>query len=347
MIKPKMLKQGDTIAVVSPSWGGPAVVPQRYLSGKRQLEQAFGVHVVEMPHAMSDPKWLADNPKARADDLMQAFSDPGIHAIIASIGGDDSIRLLPYIDLGIIHDHPKVFMGYSDTTVEHLACFTAGIVSFYGPSIMAGFAENGGIFPYMLNSVRKTIFSSEPIGRVEPNRAGWTVEHLDWAVPENQYRKRRLNPSEGWHYLQGDGAVTGRLIGGCLDVLDWLRGTPVWPGPETWQDSILFLETSEDAPPPQNVVWMLRALAAMGVLEQISGLLFGRPGGQLPMEQYAKYDEAVLQVVDHELGLKGLPVITNMDFGHTDPMLVLPYGVIAGIDCDKQEFTILESAVVE
>ncbi len=346
-IRPKKLQPGDKVAAISMSWGGPGTFPHRYGAGKRQLQETFELTVVETPHALSPPEWLECNPRARADDLMEAFADRSIKAIISTIGGDDSIRLLPYLDLDVIRRNPKIVMGYSDTTVTHLACLAAGLVTFYGPAIMSGFAENGGLFPYMVDSVRRTVFSSEPIGVIEPNTAGWTVEFLDWAEPENQSRKRKLTPSEGWNYLQGEGTWHGHLIGGCLEVLDWLRGTPVWPGAELWHDAMLFLETSEGAPSPTVVLRFLRTLAAMGVLKGLAGILFGRPGGQVPPEQFGEYDEAILQVVAQEEGLTELPIVTRMDFGHTDPMLVLPYGVQAEINCHQQRFAIVEGAVVD
>jgi len=300
---------------------------------------------VEMPHTLRDASWIYHNPQARADDLMQAFADPSIKAIISTIGGDDSIRILPFLDLDVIRSNPKIFMGYSDTTVTHMACVKAGLVSFYGPSIMAGFAENGGLFSYMVDSVYKALFSSSPMGSIAPNTEGWTVEFLEWAEPENQTRKRKLVPSTGWKFFQGKGCHRGHLIGGCFESLDWLRGTDFWPEPEMWQGAILFLETSEDAPPPTLVLRGLRTYAAMGILKELSGILFGRPGGQVPLEQFDEYDEVIDQVITKEQGLADLPVITRMDFGHTDPMFVLPYGIQAEIDCDTQRFTILENAV--
>jgi muramoyltetrapeptide carboxypeptidase LdcA involved in peptidoglycan recycling len=347
MIKPRKLGRGDKVAAISLSWGGPGVFPHRYEAGKRQLEESFGVRVVETPHALQSPSWLEENPQARADDLMEAFQDPSIKAIISTIGGDDSIRLLPCLDLEVIRSNPKILMGYSDTTVTHMACFAAGLVSFYGPAIMAGFGENGGLFHYMVDAVRRTLFSSEPVGVVEPNRDGWTVEFLDWADPENQSHRRKLNPTAGWNYLQGEGTRRGHLIGGCLEVLDWLRGTTIWPRAEVWQDAILFVETSEEAPSPMVVLRVLRALAALGILKPLAGILFGRPGGEVPPERFGEYDEVILQVVAGEEGLTELPIVTGMDFGHTDPMFVLPYGVQAEIDCDRQQFALVEPAVVD
>ena len=347
MIKPRKLHPGDKVAAVTLSWGGPSVFPGRYQAGKRQLEESFGVQVVEMPHTLSEADWLAKNPRARAEDLMQAFADPAIKAIISTIGGEDSIRLLPYLDLNVIRENPKIFMGYSDSTITHFACHKAGIGSFYGPSIMAGFGENGGLFPYMAESVRKTLFSSDPVGLLQPNTHGWTDERLEWGIPENQARKRSLQPCSGWKFLQGSGLRRGRLLGGCIEVLDWLRGTCVWPEDSEWDDTVLFLETSEDGPSPLDVARLLRALAAQGVLKRIAGLLFGRPGGEVGAEHFGEYDQAILDICVGEEGLSELPIVTNMDFGHTDPMLVLPYGVELQIDCDRREIAITENAVVE
>ena len=347
MQKPHRLHPGDKVAAISLSWGGPAAFPLRYAAGKKQLEDEFGLQVVETRHALRDEGWLKRNPQARADDLMEAFADPSIRAVISTIGGDDSIRILPYLDLDVLRAHPKIFMGYSDTTITHLAFYRAGLISFYGPAIMAGFGENGGLFPYLVDSVRRTLFSTIPPGEIKPNGDGWTVEHLDWADPANRTRSRKLNPAESWKFLQGQGVRRGRLLGGCIEVFDWLRGSPWWPVPEAWQDAILFLETSEEAPPPDEVERILRVYASLGILKQLSGLLFGRPGGQVPAERFGEYEQAILQVVREEEGLDELPVVTRMDFGHTDPMCVLPYGVLAEIDCTARRFSILEAGVVE
>ncbi len=95
------------------------------------------------------------------------------------------------------------------------------------------------------------------------------------------------------------------------------------------------------------VAQTLRSFAAMGILRRLSGILFGRPGGGVPEAGFSRYEDAILGVVNQEEGLSSLPIVTRMDFGHTDPMFVLPYGVLAQIDCDNQRFEILESAVVD
>lgn len=344
LLLPAMLRPGDTVAAISLSWGGPAVFPHRYTAGVQQLEQSFGVRVVPTAHALRDPQWLARNPQARAEDLMAAFADPAIKGIITTIGGDDSIRTLPYIDLSLIRANPKVFMGFSDTTVTHLACYAAGVASFYGPCIMVGIAENGGMLPFVERSIRRALFASEPVGAL-PVAEAWTVEHLDWAEPAHQQRRRVLTPSAGWRWLQGATPVEGRLLGGCIEVLDWLRGTSVWPDAEHWNGAVVFLETSEEAPSPLAVTRMLRALAACGALEQAAAVLFGRPGGGVPVEQFAAYDEALLGVIRDELGREDMPIVSRMDFGHTEPNSVLPYGARTRVDPIEQKIVIEEASV--
>ena len=345
MIKPRRLRRGSRVAAVSLSWGGPGAIPHRYAAGKRQFEEEFGGAVTETEHALRAPAWLARNPRARAEDLMAAFADPGVDGIIATIGGDDSIRLLPYLELNVIRNNPKVFMGYSDTTVTHCVCRAAGLVSFYGPSFMSGFAENTGMFPYMVDSVRRTLFESAPIGSLPQNESGWTVEHLDW-VPSNQSVARQLNPCTGWIFHQQEGVVEGRLFGGCVEVLDWLRGTPVFPSADSLDGAILFLETSEEAPPPAMLEQFIRSLAAMDCLQPLAGILLGRPGGQIDPATFPAYADTLCRTVREEYGLCELPIVSNMDFGHTDPMMVLPLGVRMRIDSERRELSILEAAVV-
>ncbi|MDE0196094.1 MAG: LD-carboxypeptidase, partial [bacterium] len=337
MIKPKRLRRGSRVAAVSLSWGGPGAFPHRYAAGKRQFEEEFGVAVTETAHALREPEWLARNPRARADDLMAAFADPNVDGIIATIGGDDSIRLLPYLDVNVIRANPKVLMGYSDTTVTHCVCRKAGVVSFYGPSFMAGFGENAGMFGYMVDSVRRTLFGADPIGLLPPNESGWTVEQMDWADPASQSVARTLDPCTGPVFHQHAGVAEGTLFGGCVEVLDWLRGTPVFPSADSLRGAILALETSEEAPPPEMLRQFLRSLAAMGCLQPLAGILLGRPGGQLDPALFPAYADTLCRTVREEYGLVELLIVSNVDFGHTDPMMVLPLGVRLRIDSERRE----------
>jgi muramoyltetrapeptide carboxypeptidase LdcA involved in peptidoglycan recycling len=143
--------------------------PFRYEAGKRVLADGFGLEVLEASHALAEPSWIYANPAARADDLMRAFSDPTIKGIVASIGGDDAVRLIPYIDLAVIRDNPKLFVGYSDPTVIHFGCLKAGLASLHGPTVMSGFAENAGMSPLSMTSFYRAAFEARAIGELPVN----------------------------------------------------------------------------------------------------------------------------------------------------------------------------------
>jgi len=343
MIKPRTLRPGDRVAAVSLSRGWPSVFPRAYWDGKRQLQEAFDIEVVESRHALADIDWLAAHPEARASDLMEVMKDPAIQGVVSTIGGDDSIRLLPFLDYSVIRQNPKIFLGYSDSTVTHFAFLKAGVTSFYGPSLMAGFDENGGLPSFTVESVRQMLFSPSPTALISPNSDGWTIASWDWGNEKRNQKMRAHQTCSGWRWLQGSGQHRGRLIGGCLEVMDWLRGTPVWPEPSMWRNSILFLETSEDQPSPTLVTHILRSLAATGAFNEVQGILYGRPYGE--EASFEAYDDALLHVLA-ELKLTSLPLITRMDFGHTDPKFVLPIGVEAEIDCNSKRIRLLESPTI-
>jgi muramoyltetrapeptide carboxypeptidase LdcA involved in peptidoglycan recycling len=340
--KPRVLAPGSRVATVTPSWGGPGSVPARYDMGVRELRERFGFEVVEMPHVRADPDWVWRNPQARAADLNAAWADPGIDGIIATIGGEDSIRILPYLDTTIIAAHPKAFMGYSDITTIHTLALLNGVQTFYGPSVMAGIAENGGTLPYTEDWIRRTLMSTEPPGALAPS-AEWTEERVRWEDESRAHQRRAIQPNPGWRWLGGSERATGHLIGGCLEVLDFLRGTPWWPGPEYWDGAVFYWETSEDVPPPSQVRYTLRVYGMLGVYDRLAGMLVGRPRGYTA-EQRAELAESIERVVGVEFGRPDLPVVLDLDFGHTDPQMVLPNGGRVVIDPTAQSITLPDPA---
>ncbi|WP_078382039.1 S66 family peptidase [Sutcliffiella halmapala] len=341
LIKPKKLQPGDCVATASPSWGG-AGEPElrwRYEQGVKRLEEIFGLNVIPMPNSLKGEDYLYQNPQARAEDLITAFKDDRIKGIIANIGGEDSIRLLPYIDFDVIRENPKIFMGYSDVTVSHLFCHKAGISSFYGPAILTDFAENVEMDSYTIEMVNRTLFSNEIIGEIRPANE-WTSERLEW-IEENKNRRRTRRRNLGNEVLQGSGIVQGHLIGGCMEVLEFAKGTELWPEKKYWENSILFFETSEEKPDPSLIRYWLRNYAVQGILQKANGIIFGKP---LDEKYYDEY-KVEIQKVMKEFDLEDLPILYNMNFGHTEPKFILPYGAMAEINCDKRNFTILESGV--
>ncbi|MFJ7471306.1 S66 peptidase family protein [Peribacillus frigoritolerans] len=341
LIKPKKLQPGDRVATVSPSWGG-AGEPEfrwRYEQGVKRLEEVFGLKIIPMPNSLKGEDYLYKNPQARAADLMTAFKDESIKGIFANIGGEDNIRLLPYIDFDVIRENPKIFMGYSDVTVSHLFCHKAELYSFYGPAILTDFAENVEMDPYTIEMVNRTLFSNEIIGEIQPAKE-WTSEHLEW-IEENKNRRRTMQKNLGYEVLQGSGVAQGHLIGGCIEILEFAKGTEIWPDKKYWKDSILFFETSEEKPEPNFIKYWLRNYAVQGILQKVNGIIFGKPQDE---KYYDEYKEEIQKVMK-EFNLEDLPILYNLNFGHTEPKFILPYGAMAEINCDKKTFTILESGV--
>ncbi|WP_026909210.1 S66 family peptidase [Paucisalibacillus globulus] len=341
ILRPNCLKKGDKVATISLSWGGAgdSELRWRYDQGVARLQNVFGLEVVAMPNSLKGTDFAYQNPEARAADLMTAFKDQSIKAIFSNIGGDDSIRLLPYIDIDVIRNNPKIFMGFSDSTITHLICLKAGISSFYGPAILTDFAENVSMHSYTIDSIKKTLFSSGEIGDVLPTPE-WTSEFVAWEE-SNRNRKRKMNPNTGYEVIQGKGIARGPLIGGCIEVLEFAKGTIIWPDLSMFENSILFFETSEETPEPSMVRYWLRNYGAQGILEKVNGIIFAKP---LDETYYEEYKKEILTVLT-EYQLTDLPVLYNMNFGHTEPKFILPYRRMAEINCDKKTFAIIDHGV--
>lgn len=341
LIKPQKLQPGDRVATVSLSWGGAGEphLRWRYEQGVQRLKDNFRLEVVPMSNSLKGEEYLYHYPEARAEDLMNAFEDKSIKGIITNIGGNDSIRLFPYIDFEMIRNNPKIFIGFSDNTISHLFCLKAGLSSFYGPSVMTDFAENVKMDPYTIEMVNRVLFSNETIGKIAP-APQWTSELVLWDE-KNKQIQRTMQPNQGNELLQGKGTVQGRLIGGCIEVLEFAKGTEIWPEDRYWENSILFFETSEDKPNPDFITYWLRNYATMGILHKANGIIFAKPKDETYFEEYKQE----IRTVMNEYNLETLPILYNLNFGHTEPKCILPYGALAEIDCEQATFSILESGV--
>lgn len=334
-LKPPRLRLGDTIGIVSPSWGGGARFPHRIERGAAHL-RSLGFRVQFASHARRSIGYVSDTAENRAADIHAMFLDPEVKAIVASIGGDHSCHLLPLLDFDLIRAHPKVFVGFSDVTVLNVAIYTAaGLATFNGPTLMTDFAEFPRMPAYAERSFLKAVADPSPIGVVEPSD-WWTDEFLNWETQEDLTRPRVQRASEGWSWLK-PGRGEGALIGGCIESLQHLRGTRFWPD---WTGAILFVETSEEKPSPATVDGMLMDYENMGVFDRISGLLAGRP-----MLYTAEERQALRAVLVERTRHFDFPVVADMDFGHTSPQFTLPIGCRAAIDGDAQCFEIVEGAV--
>lgn len=344
MIKPKRLSKGEKIAVVSLSWGGLGddCFIHKFHIAKERLEKDFGLKVVCMPHALKGSKFVSEHPELRAKDLMDAFCDDSISAIFCAIGGDDTIRILPYIDLEIIRNNPKIFMGYSDTTINHFIMYKAGMVSFYGPSIMCEFGEYVKIFDYTQKAVKDILFGEWKQYPLLPSDE-WTDDCVLWQESNINTPHNMKKDSRGYEVINGNGVVEGHLLGGCIDVFMMAIGTEIWPTLEEWEDAILFIETSEDKPSPDFIKWTFRNLAAQGVLNVIKGIIVGKPQGE---KYYDEYKVAITKVVVNEEHLDNLPIFYNINFGHSKPIGIIPYGIQAQLDCENKTIVLLECPTI-
>ncbi|WP_104991773.1 S66 peptidase family protein [Deinococcus sp. NW-56] len=328
-VRPPRLLPGSQVAALSLSSGFVTEVMGRYHAGVRQVAAEFGWEVVPAPNALRGPEYLDRNPQARADDLHWALQNPDIHGLVSIIGGDDSVRLLPFLDLDLIRAHPKAFLGYSDATITLNQFLRAGVMAYHGPALLTDLAENGGMHPFVVEGVRRALVEGPRPFDLMP-APEWTQARMDWADEGAQAVRRPLQPGDGWVWLQGERAAEGHLMGGCLEVLDMLNGTPGWPAPDLWHGAVLALETSNDVPPPRQVGYWLRNYAAQGLLAGAAGLLLARPRDYTPqmVEELYGWVRRVLR----EAGREDLPVVANVDFGHTSPQLTLPLGGRARLD---------------
>jgi len=306
------------------------------------LRRVFGLEVREMPTARRAARELGAEPRARADDLNAAFADPSIRAIVASIGGVDSVRILPFLDASLALADPKVLLGYSDTGTQLVFYNQAGLVTFNGPSVMAGFAQLEA-FAGAADQVRSILFEPRSTYDYRP-ASDWVDGYRDWSDAANAGAVGHRRAPDGWRLLQGSGVARGRLFGGCGEVLEMMKGTEFWPSPSWWDGRILFLETSEDVPAPETVGYWLRNYGMQGVFDRIEAVLVGRARGYTDAAK-AELDEMLVRVVAREFGRPDLPIVSNLDFGHTDPQWVLPLGVLAEIDADTRSIRLLEPAV--
>jgi muramoyltetrapeptide carboxypeptidase len=317
------------------------LVPHRVERAVAQLE-ALGFKIKIAPHAKTVTGHTAGSAEERANDIQQMFSDDEVKAIISFIGGNHSNQLLKHLDFRQIALKPKIFVGYSDITVLHFALQTqCGFTTFYGPAALTQFAENPSVLPFTWNYFERAVMKSEPIGKIQTSDQ-WTDEILDWFEKKDLERARTLTPNSGSRWLR-TGTAEGPLLGGCLSSMMHLRGTKYWPN---FSGSLFFWEIPEsnsDFTKGESVTEIDAQLADLelsGIFDQISGMIVGRPFG------YTNEDRSELQKVILERTTSyNFPILTDVDIGHTDPMITVPLGVKAKIDSQIGIFEIIESGV--
>ena len=332
------------VAIVSLSSGiiGEDFVRHEVEIGVKRLED-FGMNVRFMPHAMKGIEYVKNHPKDRAADLLYALKDPEVEMILCAIGGDDTYRLLPYLFghgelAGAVSN--KIFLGFSDTTVNHFMFHKVGMKTFYGQSFLSDLCElDKEMLPYTRGYFEELIRFGT-IREVRPSSV-WYEERTDFGVDQIGV-PLTSHPDSGFVLLQGSPLFSGKILGGCIDTLyDFFNGDRyadmpllcqkygLFPKKEDWAQKILLLESSEEKMPPSKYEKAVAALKETGIFEVLSGVLVGKPMD----ETYAReYRQILTDVIDSP----DLPIVWNVNIGHAQPRCILPFGVKATVDVSRQ-----------
>ncbi len=306
-IFPKKLKKGDKVMVIAPSRSlGIISMETRDVANKRfaemGLEIVFGEHVEEIDN------FYSSSIESRVSDLHSAFSNQEIKGIFAVIGGYNSNQLLRYIDWDIIKNNPKVFIGYSDTTALHNAIYAkTGLVTYSGPAYSTFGQEL--YFDYTLDNFKKCLFSQEPF-LIQPSDS-WSDDK--WYINQTD---RELYKNDGWLVIN-QGKVKGKILGANIGTFNLLKGTEYFPD---LSDSILFLEDDVESK-LVNFDRDLQSLIHMPNFDKVKGIVIGRFQKDSEVES-----NRLVEVIKTKKELDNIPVLANVDFGHTSPIITFPIG---------------------
>jgi muramoyltetrapeptide carboxypeptidase LdcA involved in peptidoglycan recycling len=343
----KQMNMIKTVEIVSLSSGiiGESFVSHELKIGVERLK-TMGLQVKFSEHALKGIDYINEHPEDRAADLIEAYADPEVDMILCAIGGDDTYRLLPYLfdndELKkVVND--KIFLGFSDTTMNHFMLHKLGINTFYGQCFMADICElDDKMLPYT-EKYFKELITTGKIKEVRPSDV-WYEERT--AFDESQVGVPRVkHPNKGFELLQGPAVFSGKILGGCIesmydifnndrysDIADLCEKYKLFPALDDWKGRILLLESSEEKPTPDLYEKMLIVLKEYGIFDVVSGVLVGKPMD----ETYAdEYKELLVRIIDSP----DLPVLYDINIGHATPRCIIPFGVSATVDADKQVIT--------
>jgi len=328
LVVPPKVHVGDRVAIVSPSWAGPGMFPAVHELGLRRLRDELGLVPIEYPTT----RRLGASAADRAADLMAAFADPEVAAVMATIGGDDQLTVLPHLDADVVTATPKPFVGYSDNTNLLNWLWNLGIVGYHGGSTMVHLGRGGAPHPVSLGSLRSALFTTDEV-EIRPLET-FGEDEVAWGTPEALTTAPPTRPADGWTWHGADRVVEGPTWGGNLEILHWNLAAGRWIRPAAdYAGCILLIETSEEMPSATEVGRMLRNMGERGLLEQFPAVVVGRPKASSRLaprsdEQrgafVAEQRDAVLAALDRYR--PDALAVFGVDIGHTDPQWVVPYG---------------------
>jgi len=332
------LKRGDKVAILSPSFAAPGKWPHMYELGLKRVREVFDLEPVAYPTTAK----IGASAAERSADLIAAFQDPEIKAVITSLGGDDQITYVKNLPAEPFAQNPKPFFGYSDNTHLCNFLFLHGVPSYYGAALHTQFAMQGEMDEYTISYIKHALFET---GEFEllPSET-FNDMGLNWNDPSNMTKRRIYEPNDGWHW-DGSTSAEGQLWGGCFESIDEiLRHAAPVPTLDQFNDIVLMLESSEEIPSADYLFRILRAFGERGILQRVRGVLIGRPKaweynkmlGEEEKKQYRlEQRETILRAV--RIYNQDIPVVQNLNFGHTDPQIPMPYGNLVRIDSSTKQ----------
>lgn len=305
-----ILKKGDTVRVIAParSLDLPWMDDELKQEAKRRLG-ALGLTVTFGKYVNECDAFDSSSIEHRIEDLHDSFSDPAVTLILSVIGGYNSNQLLRYIDYDLIGKNPKRLCGFSDITALSNAMYAkTGLVTYSGPHFF-NFGQKKG-FEYTQESFEQCHFSTDPY-EVESSE-----RYIDgyWATNQD---KPQFTANAGWRILQG-GNAKGTIIGGNLCTLNLLQGTEFMPAPA--EGVVLFIEDDGESH-SKTFDRDLQSLLHQPISRQVRGIIIGR------FERASKMtDDLLSTIIRSKRELQDVPVIANVDFGHTTPLITFPIG---------------------
>lgn len=312
-IKPARLKPGDTIGLVSPSG---ITRSHDKLKIIEEVLDALDLKIKVDKRAMDRHGYLAGTDNDRAAAINDAFADPEIDAILTFIGGWGCARLLPMLDYSMIQKNPKIIMGFSDITALLIAIYArTGLTTFHGPSGRSAWNT------FTVDYVKRLLFEAEAIKYENPNDTGDNLTQV-------RDRIQTITP----------GKVQGKLVGGNLTVLSAIIGSQYLPD---WNGHILFLEDVGEG--VYRIDRMMTQLKLAGVLDNISGFVFGKCSDCEPDSGYSSF--TLEEVLAHHIKPLGIPAYQGAMIGHISDKFTIPLGVSAELDANEGTIALLEAAV--
>lgn len=311
-----------------PAFAAPSVSEALHEQALRRLQEATGLVPVEYPTT----RRAGASAEDRAADVNAAFADPTIRAVIATVGGDDQITVIPHLDRAVLAADPKPFLGYSDNTNLHHLLWELGVPSYYGGSTQVQIGPGPHLDEVHLRSLRAALLDG---GRLLLSDPGESEDvGRPWDDPRALVEYGDREPTMPWTWAGPARAVEGPGWGGCLEVIDQIALAGRLPETSALEGAILLLETSEHQPPAEDVARWVRALGERGALAAAAGVLLARPpvsGFEVPRApaeerealRVAQRDAVIEQVARYN---PEAVVCVGVPFGHTRPQWILPHG---------------------